>query len=507
MNDALPTDDGGAFRHLADALPYGLLVHREFQPLYANPAAAAMFGFDDAAALLTAGKIDKLFAEGALDRLSALAPPASAANADQSVSARRLDGRPIVLAVRPIEVDWSDGKAIAITLVDVTHQESADLALRDSEASYRRLFENVPNGVFRITEEGEILESNPALIRMLGYEDADAVGLAFSGPDGSVFVDDDGWAKIAERLKRDGRARDHEVQWRCRNGAIIWVTLNLTAVPGASGAKVIEGSAVEITEQRNVQLSLLRAKEAAELSNRAKSEFLAHMSHELRTPLNCVIGFSQILMNEMFGPLGRDSYREYAADIHTAGHHLLGLISDVLDISKIEAGEFEIFDAPVDIGAVLINCMTMMRDRADSAGVTVAVEFDHDLPQLMADELRIKQIILNLLSNSIKFTPPAGAVRVSANIEANGDMMLSVSDTGIGIAPENLERVLAPFEQVRSATTLTHEGTGLGLYLVKTLSEMHQGRVEVTSEPGKGTRVSVRLPATRVLPASSQGGT
>ncbi|MEK9755154.1 MAG: ATP-binding protein, partial [Rhodospirillaceae bacterium] len=242
-------------------------------------------------------------------------------------------------------------------------------------------------------------------------------------------------------------------------------------------------------------LSLVHAKEAAELANRAKSEFLAHISHELRTPLNCVIGFSQILMNEMFGPLGRDSYREYAHDINTAGNHLLGLISDILDISKIEAGELEIFDAPVDIGGLLVNCLTIMRDRADAAGVTIAVEFDHDLPELLADELRLKQIVLNLLSNAIKFTPAAGQVKVAAFIDGDGGMVIRVSDTGVGIAEENLERVMAPFEQVRSAPTLTHEGTGRGLYLAKTLAEMHDGRIEIESELGKGTHVTVHLPA------------
>jgi PAS domain S-box-containing protein len=490
----------GLFRQLADGLPQGLLVHRGGLPLYANLAAARAFGFAGPDALIAAGTQETL--------IPAIGPGwQSDTTATRRVTAKRRDGTPILIDLRAGTVEWADGGAEALTITDVTQRETSDAVLRDSEAGYRRLFENIPDGVFRITEDRQLLEGNPALVDMLGFDSLDELRTALTQPDHCTFVDPDGWDSLVAELKNSGRVRDQQAQWRCRNGEAIWVMLNMTVAPGAGGSELVfEGSAVEITEQRDAQLSLIHAKEAAELANRAKSEFLAHMSHELRTPLNCVIGFSQILMNEMFGPLGRDSYREYAHDINTASNHLLGLISDILDISKIEAGELEIFDAPVDVGGLLVNCLTMMRDRADAAGITVGVEFDHDLPELLADELRLKQIVLNLLSNAVKFTPAAGRVRVSAFVGDDGGMVIEVADTGVGIAPENLERVMAPFEQVRSATTLTHEGTGLGLYLAKTLAEMHDGRIEIESELGKGTTVSVRLPPSRTLDAPENSG-
>jgi len=361
----------------------------------------------------------------------------------------------------------------------------------------------VPDGIFRVAVDRRVLEINPALAGMVGYDGPEELKRMLQNPGFTVFYEPDGWMRAVDQLMQDGIVKDYQVQWRCKDGRVIWVSLNLAAVE-EEDCVVIEGSAVEITEQRNAALSLLRAKEAAEIANHAKSEFLAHMSHELRTPLNCVIGFSQILMNEMFGPLGTDSYREYASDINTAGNHLLGLISDILDISKIEAGELEIFDAPVDFGELLLRCMTMMRDRADTAGVTLAVDFDRELPMISADELRIKQIVLNLLSNAVKFTPQGGRIRTSAFVGEDGGMVIRVSDTGVGIAAEDIERVLAPFEQVRLAPTLTHEGTGLGLYLTKSLTEMHGGTVTIESVLEEGTQVTVGLPPVRTLsgPAS-----
>jgi PAS domain S-box-containing protein len=489
-------DDDGVFRCLADGLPQGLIVHRDFVPLYANPAAAVVLGFETPADLVASASLSAVFPDD-LDRDPDPVPTG------HRVRVERPDGSPALLELRVSEIEWSDGKAACFSFHDVSMQESAEVALRASEATYRRLFENVPDGIFRVTADRRVLEINPALARMVGYDDPDELKEVLATPGTTVFLDPDGWSKAVGQLRQDGIVKDYQAEWRCKDGSVIWVSLNLAAVEEEIGL-VIEGSAVDITEQRDAALSLLRAKEAAEIANHAKSEFLAHMSHELRTPLNCVIGFSQILMNEMFGPLGRDSYREYATDINTAGNHLLGLISDILDISKIEAGELEIIDVPVDLGELLLHCMTMMRDRADTAGVTLGVDFDRELPMISADELRIKQIVLNLLSNAVKFTPQGGRIRISAFVDADRSMVIRVVDTGVGIASEDIERVLAPFEQVRLAPTLSHEGTGLGLYLTKSLAEMLDGAIAIESAPGEGTQVTVTLPPARTLagPAS-----
>ena len=244
---------------------------------------------------------------------------------------------------------------------------------------------------------------------------------------------------------------------------------------------------------------MLIAKETAELANRSKSEVLAHMSHEVRTPLNSVIGFSEMLEKEIFGSLGDAKYQEYAKDIHASGTHLLNLISDILDISKIEAGELDFTEVSVDVGEIIVSSTRMVADRVERGGITLGLEVPQSLPRLRGDALRLKQILLNLLSNAIKFTPPDGQVTIEAKVDGSNAMVWKVVDTGVGIAATNLSRVLHPFEQVRDNAALAHEGTGLGLYLTNALTELHDGTLEIESEVGKGTTVTVRFPPERTI--------
>jgi signal transduction histidine kinase len=250
-----------------------------------------------------------------------------------------------------------------------------------------------------------------------------------------------------------------------------------------------------LTQATYEQLRL--AKEAAESANRAKSEFLATMGHELRTPLNAVIGFSEIIMDAVMGPVdGR--YREYARDIHKSGQHLLGLIGDVLDLSKVEAGRLELHEGAVDVGRVIAACRRLVIERARANGVAIEEAVAPDLPPLMADELRLKQIVLNLVSNAVKFTPAGGRVSVAASV-AEGGMTITVADTGIGMRTEDIPAALEPFRQVDDALNRRFQGTGLGLPLAKMLTELHGGTLEIASEPGRGTTVRVRLPESRVV--------
>ncbi|HZT51123.1 MAG TPA: ATP-binding protein, partial [Stellaceae bacterium] len=272
------------------------------------------------------------------------------------------------------------------------------------------------------------------------------------------------------------------------------VEMHLTPMPEGG----LIATYLDITEQKRVEADLRRAKEEAELASRSKSEFLANMSHELRTPLNAIIGFADILKGEVFGKLGDKRYADYAGDIRDSGLHLLRLINDVLDVSKIEFGKIALADDTVDVASVVQACVRLMRDRADAASVTVSQSLPTDLPLVQADELRLKQILLNLLSNAVKFTPPGGAVTISADAGAQG-LRIVVEDTGIGIAPRDLATALRPFGQIDSRLARKYQGTGLGLPLTKSMTELHGGRLEIESTPGVGTKATVWLPPERIV--------
>ncbi len=222
------------------------------------------------------------------------------------------------------------------------------------------------------------------------------------------------------------------------------------------------------------------------------------MSHELRTPLNAIIGFSEIMMGELFGKMGDDRYRDYAKDVHNSGRHLLELINDILDLSKIEAGKLDLREDEVDVGHVLTNCERLVRERAQEAGVILNVDASGALPRLAADETKLKQILLNLLSNAVKFTPAGGRVTLAAALNETGELALRVGDTGIGMKESDIPIALQPFRQIDNQLSRKYAGTGLGLPLTRALVEMHDGRLEITSAPGKGTTVIVVLPASRL---------
>ena len=229
-----------------------------------------------------------------------------------------------------------------------------------------------------------------------------------------------------------------------------------------------------------------------EVADRHKSEFLANMSHELRTPLNAIIGFSEVLLERMFGALN-DKQAEYLDDILSSGRHLHSLINDILDLSKVEAGRMELDLAPFDLPLALDNALTLVRERAARHGIALDLSVDQRIDSLVGDERKIKQVLLNLLSNAVKFTPEGGRIALRA-VLADGSVEISVGDTGVGIAPEDQEAIFEEFRQVGSDSARKHEGTGLGLTLAKKFVELHGGRIWVKSELGKGSTFTFTLP-------------
>jgi signal transduction histidine kinase len=240
--------------------------------------------------------------------------------------------------------------------------------------------------------------------------------------------------------------------------------------------------------------------EEAQEASRAKSNFLANMSHELRTPLNAIIGFSEVISTEMFGRLLNTRYLDYAGYINASGNHLLRLINDILDLSKAESGKLELNEETVDLDSVVQPSILFVSQQAASGGIEVSVRLPPDLPQLHADGTKLQQMLINLLSNAVKFSARAGEVVLTAEVEPSGALAIAVSDTGIGIAPADIPKVLEPFRQVDSALSRKFQGTGLGLSLTKRLIELHGGGIAIDSEVGRGTTVTIRFPASRVLP-------
>ena len=335
---------------------------------------------------------------------------------------------------------------------------------------------------------------------------------------GSNLATNEHWKQHLDDLDAHLEFRDFEYDLKIVDDRNLTISINGKPAFDADGNfQGYYGTGKDVTERKqaveelanhrdNLQnlvlertLELKEAKEEAEGASRIKSDLMANMSHELRTPLNAIIGFSDSMKAEIFGPIGHEKYREYLEDIHQSGQHLLGLINDILDVSSIEAGAVELHEENVSLCDVVETSVRFIRARADNGQVSIASTIDPEIPLIYADERRVKQILLNLISNAVKFTPEAGRVTVSAQLNDDGSLAVAVADNGIGMDEEEVTKALSTFGQVDSGLDRKHEGSGLGLPLTMGLIELHGGTMEIESEKGHGSLITVTFPKERVI--------
>ncbi len=377
---------------------------------------------------------------------------------------------------------------------DITRRKEIEISLRESEGKFRTLIEGSIQGILIAGEDWKMLFCNPSLAKMLGYDNvSEVMALGTSDKLPAPYELSRLGAIRARRLAGESVPSENEADFVKKDGSIIRVQ-TLTTRLVWEGQPAIQSTYFDITESRKSERDLIAAKESAELASRGKSEFLANMSHELRTPLNAIIGFSEVVKGELFGPINNQQYAEYLDHIHASGNHLLFIINDILDVSKVEAGAMEISPENLDIREIITTSVDMVSERIRAADLNIRVDIQKGETSIFADEIRVKQIFLNLLSNAIKFTRPGGDIKIVTKRFDADKIEVSVIDNGIGISSEKLNQVFQPFIQDNVSHHLAQEGTGLGLTLVKSLTELMGGGVEIDSELGNGTTVIFWLP-------------
>ena len=495
-NAARDTSEG---RPILDRLPVGILVYRLNNLIYANRAFLDWTGYGSLDALAEAGGLDSLFIESK-------DAPADARNGGKTLTIATVNGNQRPVEGRLFSVAWNNENALVLMIntqpvVDEKQGKAAESSLRRVETENRELeaiLDTATDGVVVLDRAGRVLSANRSAQAVFGYNAAEFAELSF----GDLFAPESrrGLLDHLDRLARNGGPESFDAGREAigleHKGGLVPLYITMGRInDGEKFCAVLR----DITAWKRTEEELINAKREAEKASIAKSEFLAKISHEIRTPLNAIIGFSEVMMDERFGPVGNERYRQYLKDIHASGGHLISLLNDLLDLSKIEAGKLELTFVSVNLNDLVQQCVAIMQDQANRERVIIRTSLPTSLPQIVADARSVRQIALNLLSNSIKFTGAGGQVIVSTAVTDDHEVVLRVRDTGTGMSEKELQTALEPFRQLATSPRWGTSGTGLGLPITKALAEANHARFRITSRPHDGTLVEVAFPATRVL--------
>jgi PAS domain S-box-containing protein len=480
-----------------DRLPIGLVIFRDRRTLFANRTLLELLGYATFDAFLAAGGAEAIFpgGEGVAGHV---------AEAGGKLAAVRRDGSPVPVQVWLHAVTFGSSTALMLSLNpsrDENMDDEVEIALSGLEDHARELeaiLDTATDGVIVFDGRGKIERLNRSAEALFGVNGSEYAGRYFT----DLLADEsqkpaldylDGLAAngVASVLN-DGR----EVIGRVPQGGLIPLFMTMGRVGTSDKFCAVLR---DITHWKNIEAELTAARRSAEAANAQKSDFLAKISHEIRTPLNAIIGFSEVMMSERFGPIGNERYRDYLHDIHISGAHLMSLINDLLDLSKIEAGKLDLAFEAVAVNASIQECVALMQPQANRERILIRTSLSADVPNVVADQRSLRQILLNLMSNAIKFTRAGGQVIVSSMLETNGEVTVRIRDTGIGMSEKDIEMALKPFRQVALSRDDREHGTGLGLPLTKAMVEANRAAFSIDSAPDQGTLVKITFPTTRVL--------
>jgi PAS domain S-box-containing protein len=492
-------------RPILDRLPVGVLVYRLDRLIYANRAFLDWTGYADLHALADAGGLDALFVEPSQDT-----PRENNGAKALTIATNRGDQLPV--EARLFTSPWEGESALVLMLASVNARpewlpsapapaspETEELETVRAEAKeLRSIVDAVAEGFVVLDRDHRVVSVNHRAENLLALPASEIVGVPFStlfAPESQRDVQD----RLNAALRGDHAADDdlgREVRGRVGGGGTVPLLLSISPISGA--VDQLCAFFRDISPWKQSEDELRNAKRLAEQASSAKSEFLAKISHEIRTPLNAILGFSEVMIEERFGAVGNDRYKQYLKDIHTSGEHVVALLNDLLDLSKIESGKLELDIASIDLNSLTQQCVAMMQPQATRDRIIIRTSLAESLPAVLADERSVRQIVLNLLSNSIKFTGPGGQVIVSTAFNDDGSVALRVRDTGLGMSEKEIAIALEPFRQLATSVARGKEGTGLGLPLTKALAEANRARFSIKSGINEGTLVEVAFAGSRM---------